>query len=412
MTQAIDLDAYFHRIGYAGARVPTPQVLQEIHRRHADAIAFENLDPFLRRPVLLDLPSLEQKIVRDGRGGYCFEQNLLLSHVLRTVGFRVRGLAARVLWNAPSDDVVTPRTHMLLRVDIGELAYIVDAGFGGQTLTGPLRLETHTEQSTPHERFRIMPAGEDFLLQSKLGKAWGTLYRFDLHEQFQPDYEIASWYLSNHPHSRFVTQLIVARAPPGCRYALLNNRLVVHPLNGPTERRDLAGVSELRTVLVRDFGLKLPDAPELDSALGRLFAGSAGMAPIAAREIDHVVLRVRDVKGAQKFYCEVLGCRVEKIQPSVGLVQLRAGRSLIDLIEAPGGAAASGTPPARVTPNMDHVCLRLEPFDAAAIADHLMAHGVAPGALERRYGAEGEGPSIYIEDPEGNTIELKGPPGG
>ena len=118
-TPAIDLAAYFRRIGYPGDTAPTLDVLRAIQLRHSQTIAFENLNPLLRWPVRLDPESLEQKLVLGGRGGYCFEQNTLLRHVLERLGFRVRGLAARVLWNAP-EDAITPRGHMLLRVDVEE----------------------------------------------------------------------------------------------------------------------------------------------------------------------------------------------------------------------------------------------------------------------------------------------------
>ena len=134
---------------------------------------------------------------------------------------------------------------------------------------------------------------------------------------------------------------------------------------------------------------------------------------IRIRNIDHVVLRVRDVAAMTRFYCEVLGCAVEKVQEAFGLTQLRAGNALIDLVDVAGEIGRQGgAAPGREGRNMDHFCVRLEPFDAAAIAAHLESHGIDPGPVERRYGAEGTGPSIYIRDPEGNTVELKGPPEG
>ncbi|MFO1341434.1 MAG: VOC family protein [Burkholderiaceae bacterium] len=129
------------------------------------------------------------------------------------------------------------------------------------------------------------------------------------------------------------------------------------------------------------------------------------------REIDHIVLRVIDLDRMLHFYVDVLGCRVERRQDEIGLVQLRAGRSLVDLVPVSGKLGRQGgAAPGREGHNVDHVCFRVEPFDAAAIAQHLAAHGVAAGPVESRYGAEGEGPSIYLDDPEGNTVELKGPP--
>ena len=132
---------------------------------------------------------------------------------------------------------------------------------------------------------------------------------------------------------------------------------------------------------------------------------------ICIREIDHIVLRVVDLARMLDFYCGALGCPVEKRQDEIGLVQLRAGSSLIDLVPIDGKLGRmGGAAPGVEGRNMDHFCLRVEPFDAAAIHAHLAAHGVAAGAVESRYGAEGEGPSIYVTDPEGNVVELKGPP--
>jgi len=274
MTTRIDLDAYFQRIGYTGEWQATLDTLRAIHVRHAETIAFENLNPLLKWPVRLDAPSLQQKLVRAGRGGYCFEQNLLLSHVLAGVGFEVNGLAARVLWGAP-EGAITARGHMLLRVDLDGTSYVADVGFGVLTLTAPLLLEPDIEQGTPHETFRLTRAGQDFVMQVKLGGTWKPLYRFDLQEQFLPDYEVTNWYLSNHPESHFVNGLIAARPAPDRRYALRNNELAVHHLNGNTERRVLATATELRAALEGPFRLILPDAPELNAALGRLAAQSA-----------------------------------------------------------------------------------------------------------------------------------------
>jgi glyoxylase I family protein len=136
-----------------------------------------------------------------------------------------------------------------------------------------------------------------------------------------------------------------------------------------------------------------------------------GAIPFQLLHLDHVVLRVRDMAAMTAFYCDVLGCHVERRQDAIGLLQLRAGRSLIDLVDVDGtlgrmGGAAPG-PDAR---NLDHLCLRAEPFDRDAIVAHLQAHGVRIGEFGSRYGADGEGPSQYLFDPEGNLVELKGPP--
>jgi N-hydroxyarylamine O-acetyltransferase len=269
MPERLDLDAYLRRIGYDGSREPTLETLRGLHLRHALAIPFENLDPFLRRPVRLDLPSLEQKLVRGGRGGYCFEHNLLFKHALDALRFRVTGLAARVLWNVP-DGMTLPRTHMLLRVAIDGQDYIADVGFGGQTLTGPIRLIAGVEQATPHEPFRLLADGDGFLMQVSIAGDWKSLHRFDLQEQLLPDYELANWYISTHPQSRFVNNLTVAMPAAGRRHALFNTEFAAHRLDGPSEHRKLAGATEIRQVLEEVFGLTLSIDPELDTALDRL----------------------------------------------------------------------------------------------------------------------------------------------
>lgn len=131
--------------------------------------------------------------------------------------------------------------------------------------------------------------------------------------------------------------------------------------------------------------------------------------PFRLKQIDHIVLRVRDTAAMRKFYCEVLGCTFEREQAEIGLLQLRAGASLIDLVDVEGKLGRKGGA-ATEARNVDHFCLDVEPWDEAAIVAHLRAHGVRVGDIGQRYGARGEGPSIYIEDPEGNTVELKGPP--
>ncbi len=175
---------------------------------------------------------------------------------------------------------------------------------------------------------------------------------------------------------------------------------------------------------IHDFALIGPDDKAgLALALQRMFAGSARNVtaakaapsalqptPIRIRAIDHVVLRVHDLGRMLGFYTRLLGCEVDRRQDSVGLTQLRAGSSLIDLVDIHGKLGRmGGAGPGGEGRNMDHFCLRVDPFDADAIRDFLGANGIQVGEVATRYGAEGEGPSLYIQDPEGNTVELKGP---
>jgi len=133
--------------------------------------------------------------------------------------------------------------------------------------------------------------------------------------------------------------------------------------------------------------------------------------PIRIRDIDHVVLRVVDLEKMLSFYCGVLGCSVERREDEIGLIQLRAGSSLIDLVPIGGKlGSAGGAAPGREGRNLDHFCLRLDTFDEKSIRAFLTEHEVSAGEVVSRYGARGQGPSIYLGDPEGNTVELKGPP--
>ncbi len=181
----------------------------------------------------------------------------------------MRRLAARVRWNVPAE-VTTARSHMLLEVAVGGEAWIADVGFGGQSLTAPLRLEPGIEQPTPHEVFRLAPQGEGYSLETHLDGEWRALYAFERHEQHLADYEVSNWYLANHPQSQFVTGIVAARAAPGLRHALRNARYAIHHRDGRTEKRVLASVAEFRDVLEHAMRIPLPDTPRLDEGLERL----------------------------------------------------------------------------------------------------------------------------------------------
>ena len=145
----------------------------------------------------------------------------------------------------------------------------------------------------------------------------------------------------------------------------------------------------------------MPDAGTIETT-----EATVGDNAVRIAGLDHVVLRVGDLDRAIAFYQRVLGCRVERELQQPRLVQLRAGGALIDLVPASASPGEAGDKAGR---NMDHFCVRLAGFDGAALKAHLEKNGVDPGQVHERYGAEGYGPSIYISDPDGNTVELKGP---
>jgi N-hydroxyarylamine O-acetyltransferase len=256
----IDLDAYLARIGYAGPREPTLETLRGLHRAHLYSVPFENLDVVLKRPIRLDPASLQQKIVANRRGGYCFESNALFFYALQALGFAVTPLAARVLWER-KDPAMPPRSHMLMMVDLEDGLYLCDVAFGGQTPPQPLTLAVGAEQATSHEPYRIRRTEDGELdLQALMAGEWGTLYRFTLHPQLPIDFEAANWYVSTHPDSFFTSNVIAAIPGEGCRYTLFNREFRTRWPDGRVETTVLAGTTELASVLRERFLLVIPEA--------------------------------------------------------------------------------------------------------------------------------------------------------
>ncbi|NML34067.1 arylamine N-acetyltransferase family protein [Paraburkholderia antibiotica] len=261
MSDTINLENYFARIGYQGPRTATLDVLQAIHRLHPAAIPFENLNPLTRCPVRLDLESIQRKLVTAKRGGYCFEQNILFANVLMQLGFKVTPLLARVVWGR-EPGAIPPRTHMALRIDIGNDAWIADVGFGGVTLTAPLCLSAGLAQPIPLGTFRLADAGHDTLyleVQTHDGN-WARVYHIDLGPVEWVDYETSNWYTSTSPDSVFAHNLMVCRVLPELRLALFNDQYTERDGEGQVvlERR-LASAAELADCLRERFGLNLED---------------------------------------------------------------------------------------------------------------------------------------------------------
>jgi len=266
VTDRIDMDAYLHRIGWHGAVAVDLATLRGLAMAHVAAIPFANLNPLMGLPVELDLAALQQKLVQQGRGGYCFEQNLLFEAVLRQIGFAVTGLIARVLWGHP-EDAITPQTHMLLRVDLAGEGWLVDVGFGGHVLTGALRLQPDIEQPTGHEPFRLLRHDAEWRMQSLAHGLWRTLYRFDLQPTPRVDYVVANHYVSTHPASRFVSNLMLGRTTADRRLGLFNREFTVRRSGHEPERRTLRDVSELRHVVEHEFLLRIPAGADIDRRL-------------------------------------------------------------------------------------------------------------------------------------------------
>ena len=268
----MNLDAYFRRIGHDGPRLTGHELLARVAYRHALSIPFENLDPYLGIRPSLDPEAVAEKLVTRRRGGWCFEQNQLLGDALREMGFEVRDLAARVLWGRESDSV-PPRTHRVLQVSCNGRDWLTDVGFGGQSLTGPIEMESDLEQKTPHELLRLRRLGSDRLLETFLQGQWRPMYRFDLQPQLPVDFEAANYQLSSDPESRFVSGLIAALPTPAGRHALRDNELTWYDNLG-NARDSRLPASQVMAALRDVFGINTAGLPDLETRLV-LQAGTA-----------------------------------------------------------------------------------------------------------------------------------------
>lgn len=263
------VDGYFERIGYDGPRTLSLETLIGIHQAHTRSIPFENLNPLLGLPVTLDINSIYNKIVLQGRGGYCFEQNTLFNYIITSLGFESTGLAARVMWNV-AEGVVPPRGHMLLMVKFKGSPYIADTGFGSLTLPWPLALTTGVAQKTSHEAFRFLSAADEYILQAQVKDEWRSLYRFSLTHQLIPDYEVVNYYMATHPSSYFTQNLAAARVDNGKRFALRNRDFTTHETGGPSISRQIETVEELKLLLENVFQIRLPLVDQLDERLEKI----------------------------------------------------------------------------------------------------------------------------------------------
>lgn len=267
----LDLDAYLTRLGYSSAPPPTLETLGELQVRHSAEFPFETLSTMLRAPVHVDPPAVQDKLLRQGRGGYCFELNQLFLLLLQALGFEARGLTGRVVMGGP-EDAQTARTHMLVLVTLEGVRYIADVGFGGMVPTGPLLLDSEAEQATPHEPYRLTLADGTYTLRALVTGSWRAMYVFDLQAAADIDYEVGSWYVSTHPDSPFLGQLIVARTGHRLRKTLNNGSFAIHRLGEASERRQLRDVEAVLAVLRDEFAIRLPENPGLRATIERLLA--------------------------------------------------------------------------------------------------------------------------------------------
>ncbi|MGZ4527463.1 MAG: arylamine N-acetyltransferase family protein [Mycobacterium sp.] len=257
----LNLGEYFDRIGYGGAAAPTLEVLQAWVSAHTKAIPFENLDPVMGVPVDdLSPGALARKLVHRRRGGYCYEHNGLMGYALTELGFRVRRLAGRVVWMRPPDAPSPPQTHTVLAVTFpgSHGSYLVDVGFGGQTPTSPLRIETGSVQQTTHEPYRLEDRGEGLVLQAQFRGEWQPLYEFSTRTAPDIDLEVGSWFVSTHPSSHFVTGLTAARVTDDARLNLAGRNLAIHRADA-SEKIRLDDAAAVVDTLEDRFGINVSD---------------------------------------------------------------------------------------------------------------------------------------------------------
>lgn len=266
--QLSNLALYLQRLGFDAPPAPTLETLRQLQLRHTGVFPFENLSTLSGQPVLIDLPSIEQKVLHDGRGGYCYELNNLFLALLQALGFDARGLSGRVVMGQP-EGAWTARTHRLSLVALDGVRYITDVGFGGMVPTAPLMLDTPAEQFTPHEPYRIEQHEDGYTLRANVAGEWRAMYIFDLQRQEDIDYAVGNWYVSTHPESSFARQLMVARTGEGWRRTLNNGSFAIHRIGSETERRQVTDVDELMGLLRSEFDIRVPR----ETALRRVIEG-------------------------------------------------------------------------------------------------------------------------------------------
>ncbi|BBZ11103.1 arylamine N-acetyltransferase [Mycobacterium branderi] len=271
---SINLSAYFARINYSGSADPTLETLAGLVAAHGRHIPFENLDPLLGVPVAdLSPQVLTDKLVRRRRGGYCYEHNNLLRYVLEQLGFGVDALAGRVVWMSPQglDGPPPAQTHQALSVRIPGVdgPFLVDVGFGGQTLSSPIRLTPGPVQQTRHEPYRLRTHGDGYVLEALVRKTWQPLYIFSTEPRPLIDLLVGSWYVSTYPESHFVTSLTAALVTDDARWNLNGRHLAIHS-KGETERIRFDAAGQVLDALVDRFGIDVSGLGDVEARIAQV----------------------------------------------------------------------------------------------------------------------------------------------
>ncbi len=253
--QKFDLDAYFERINYSGIKKPTEEALNDIHTCHTLNVPFENLDVFYGKPPLLDEASLYSKIVKNCRGGYCFEMNGIFSIALREMGFRVTNLLARVTIDGMN---YTSRTHQVILVEAGDKKWLADVGFGNDGITAPLLLVEDTDQKQFSHVYRIIkePRFNGYLLQKKNGDTYNSMYVFTLEECYPEDFVMSSHYTATYPESFFKMMRMCTMPTKEGRVTLTDTHFKIIK-NGASTEAEIKDEEEFKRYLKQYFNLDL-----------------------------------------------------------------------------------------------------------------------------------------------------------
>ncbi|AZA93401.1 Arylamine N-acetyltransferase [Chryseobacterium nakagawai] len=250
----LQLKKYLKRIHYSGDFGTNMEVLKRIHQLHPQYIPFENIDSYTGTVPSLDFENIFEKLVVESRGGYCYEQNLLLSEVLKYLGFKVQLQLGRVLWRKDENSSAA-KTHLLLIVEWEGQKYLTDCGFGTATLTAPLLLSKEGPQETPNEQFKISQKDDTYTLWTYREK-WLPVYRFKLEEVEPLDLDVCNWYLATHPESNFKKNLIFSKVDKNARYTFSNDTLNIRKRTGGKESVSIENDVQLFQMLKEVFGLK------------------------------------------------------------------------------------------------------------------------------------------------------------
>ena len=269
MTGALDIDAYLRRIDFPDTLAPTRACLDRLVDRHAGTIPFENIEVLAKRVPKLDLDGLQHKLVRQRRGGYCFEQNTLFRAVLQAAGFDAAPMEARIRSGVPAD-VVTARTHLATRVTLDGVALLVDVGCGTIAPVTPIDLARRDKQAAGTGFYRFVDVGDEVLLQQREPTGWKDCYQLLPTHPHAIDCEMGNWFVATHPGSMLGKNLLVGRAIAGGRLRLFNRRLSTFKPEcaAPTER-DLQSRAEFADVLADGFGLDIA-AADLDAVMAAI----------------------------------------------------------------------------------------------------------------------------------------------